>query len=352
MKFFKRWIILLILSFFTMMLLLFPEVSQAAIARGLKICSKSILPALFPFFAVSNLWINLGICQKLSKHLSSVTVRLFHVPGEAANPLVLGAIGGYPVGAFTTADQYTRRLLSKSDAEHILFFCNNAGPAFIFGVLTNQIFENHIIGIALWAIHLVSSFFLGFLFRPVNVPIQPPIKYASAEDLSFLSACTTAVSKAGETALKVCVFVLAFSVITSYTEFFLPIPFRHTVWSLLLIGSLELAGGVHLLASANLSASITFVLSAALLGWGGLCVHCQTITALHQNGLSAKKYLIGKLLHGILSSALSCLLLPFLPLETACFSVASSTIPILPLLLPLFALLPKSSSGKISESHL
>ena len=41
-----------------------------------------------------------------------------------------------------------------------------------------------------------------------------------------------------------------------------------------------------------------------MLGWAGLSVHCQTLSFLCDSGLSAKTYIFGKLLHGIISAGL------------------------------------------------
>src|SRR5699024_5959397 len=55
-------------------------------------------------------------------------------------------------------------------------------------------------------------------------------------------------------------------------------------------------------------------LAAFLLGWAGLSVHCQVLTFLGGSGLSAKTYLAGKLLHGLLSALFTAGLSRVLPL--------------------------------------
>ena len=42
-----------------------------------------------------------------------------------------------------------------------------------------------------------------------------------------------------------------------------------------------------------------------MLGWAGLSVHCQVLSFLNEAGLSARTYLLGKLLHGLLSACLA-----------------------------------------------
>ena len=60
-----------------------------------------------------------------------------------------------------------------------------------------------------------------------------------------------------------------------------------------LTGALELSGGFSALQNAG--GTLLFPLAAALVNWGGLCVHLQAAEALGSAGLSVKPYLRGKL---------------------------------------------------------
>lgn len=299
-------------------LLLFPKVTVQAAAGGLSVCAQAILPSLFPFFAVTNLWVSLGYAGRLSRAASGIMEPVFHLPGEAASALVLGCVGGYPVGAQVTARLYREQRVDRETASQMLFFCSNAGPAFIFGVVGAGVFQRAAIGAALYGIHLCSALLLGFLFRPGQ---RPPHKALSEEQPAprpISQAFTAAVRNAGETALQVCVFVLFFSILTGFLCYFSPAAVGETAWFSVLLGSLELAGGARLLAKAVCPAAWKLCAAAFLLGWGGLCVHSQTLALLADTDLPAKRYLLGKLLHGLLSGVLAFLAAPFLPLPVAC----------------------------------
>ena len=56
-------------------------------------------------------------------------------------------------------------------------------------------------------------------------------------------------------------------------------------------------------------------MAAFMLGWAGVSVHCQVLSFLGDSGLSARTYLIGKLLHGGFSAALVWLLTRLFPLS-------------------------------------
>ena len=331
------------------LLLLAPDRSAEAISQGLRVCAGSILPVMFPFFVWSELWIRMGFAQSMCRFLGPVTIKLFHLPEEAASALILGAIGGYPAGAQVTARLYGSGQLTKKEAEATLLFCNNAGPAFILGVLGGGLFQSTAIGLALWAVHLLAAWIPGFLFRPKDVPSRRNSP-RSKNTVPFLPALTEAIGQAGQTTLHVCTFVLLFSILFQHLRAFLP----ESVFTTVLLGSLELAGGCSRLGALGLSQETVFVICAGLLGWGGLCVHCQTVSLLQQNGLLSRTHWLGKALHALCSTALACLAAPLLPLQIPCFA-AVHRIPVeaISLLTSLTVLIfLKSSSGKTTDHRI
>ena len=83
---------------------------------------------------------------------------------------------------------------------------------------------------------------------------------------------------------------------------------------------LELSSGVAALPSGISSVPM----AAFLLGWGGLSVHCQTMSVLEGSGLSIRPCLIGKFLHGVLSAALTALALKLWPQAIAASDLLTS----------------------------
>ena len=68
-------------------------------------------------------------------------------------------------------------------------------------------------------------------------------------------------------------------------------------------GLLELTSGVRQLSGG----CSDFVMAAFLCSWGGLSVHCQTLSLLQGSGLSTRCYWAGKLLQAIFSALLATL---------------------------------------------
>ena len=127
-------------------LLRWPEAAAAAAKSGLLLCGDLIIPSLFPFFILSTLTVSLGFSSLLGRLLEPMMQPLFHQSGAGASALVLGFIGGYPVGAKTVCTLYQEQLCSREQAQCLLAFCNNSGPAFIVGAAGIAVFQSAKIG--------------------------------------------------------------------------------------------------------------------------------------------------------------------------------------------------------------
>ena len=142
-----------------------PEEALEAARGGVTLCLNVIIPSLFPFFVLSALVVDLGLSRYFGRALQWMMRPLFHVSGTCASALALGLIGGYPVGDRTAVSLYEKGLCSKTEAERMLAFCNNSGPAFILGVVGVGVFSSSRAGIFLYLAHAAASLCVGFLYR-------------------------------------------------------------------------------------------------------------------------------------------------------------------------------------------
>ena len=108
--------------------------------------------------------------------------------------------------------------------------------------------------------------------------------------------------------LNVCAFVVVFQVFTRLLLCALNASFRASLPCALLIGFFELTSGVMALPNTRAG----FLACAALLAWGGLSVHCQTLSVLSASPLRGKLYLRGKAVQALISLILAFPALPVL----------------------------------------
>ena len=207
----KRKLWALILVSVMVLLLWRSAVAAEAVRRGLTLCARSVIPALFPYFVVSGLFISLGFADGVGRRLEPLTRRLFGVGGAGASAFFLGLLGGYPVGGRTVGQLYRAGRLSKDEAERLLAFCNNAGPSFILGVVGVGCFGSLRTGIYLYLVHAFSAVLVGILFRKKAPVSGQKVRYSAA--FEPIAAFVRAVGEAAEGMVRLCGFVVFFLVI-------------------------------------------------------------------------------------------------------------------------------------------
>lgn len=311
-------------------LVIYPQEAIAAMSSGLSLCGNVIIPALFPFLVLSSLVVELGMSRYLGRLLEPVMFPLFRINGTCSTALALGFLGGYPVGAQTAIRLYQSGQCSRTEAERLLAFCNNCGPAFILGVVGAGVFGSSNAGILLYLAHIAASLLVGFLFRwykPRETPLHSATQHADIQAVRLPQAFTKSIIGALQSSLNICSFILFFAValemlsITGVMDFLsgiltlllTPAGFDNQSARQLLIGLLEMSSGVSSLTYKSSSSQLP--IAAFILGWAGLSVHCQVMAFLSGSGLSLRTYLAGKFLHGIFSAALMSLLSRIVPLE-------------------------------------
>lgn len=274
------------------------ESVRRSAAAALALCAQSVIPALFPFFVVSNLLLTFGFGNWAAPLFSGFMTPLFRLPGAAASPLLLGLIGGYPIGAQTAVTLYRRGELTADEAQRLLMFCNNSNPVFLISVLGSGMFGSFRIGIYLWLIHILSALLTGILFRgkgPDRRNHRPPV--LSSEPISFPTALVQAVRSGAFSMLSVSAFIVFFYVLAH------PFATIGGRLSTCLIGFTELFSLTPLLSADRFS----LVLSSACAGWGGLSVLCQTASVLDDTDLSLYPCIRGKATQSLLAALLTLL---------------------------------------------
>ena len=310
-------------------LLLWPQEAMEAAREGLRLCYDVIVPSLFPFFVLSSLVVDLGLASYLGRALEGVMRPLFHVPGACASAFALGFVGGYPVGARTALSLYQKGMCTKTEAERLLSFCNNSGPAFILGVVGAGVFASSRVGLLLYLAHAAASVCVGLLFRFYRRGERGADRAVPRfQAQRFTAAFTGAVQGALSSVLNICAFVVFFTVVLrllflsgllpalagALGRLFAPLGFSQLWAQRLLTGVLELSSGVSSLSGGGATAG-GLSMAAFLLGWAGLSVHCQVLSFLGGSGLSVRTYLGGKLLHGGIAALFTALLARAFPLE-------------------------------------
>lgn len=305
--------------------------------EGVQLCLQTVIPSLFPLVVLSGI-LNGAILGAESKVLSPIA-KLLHIPQRAVSLLMVGFLGGYPMGASCVAVAVKNGAIAKRDGERMLAFCSNCGPAFIFG-MGMQLFPSLWICFIAWGIHILSALITGMLTGGY-----------STQDASCLKASSTSISHVLQNSVKVmasiCGWVVIFRVLIGFAEQWIlwatPISVRTMI-----AGILEISNGVCSLSSID-GLGERLAIFCFLISIGGGCVWLQTVTVCE--GLDISLYFPGKLTQGAISVLLSLCVQPLFSTQERCqFGVVS--IAICAIVCVIFALWTKKCANSIGKVQL
>lgn len=262
--------------------------------NGISLCLNTVIPSLFPFFLFSILLNNTLTGTQLA--VLRPFGKLLGIPAGAESLMLLGFLGGYPVGAQCITESYKSKGLNRQDAHRMLGFCSNAGPAFIFG-MGSSLFTRKSVLWLLWGIHIASALLTGLLLpnKSRRICTLPQGKHLTISQALNKAVCTIA---------SVCGWVIIFRVLLSFLQ-------NWCLWligneeQVFVVGLMELSNGCYRLFDIA-SEGGRFVMCAGILGFGGLCVAMQTVSV--TNGLGVGLYFPGKVIQGSISLLMSGLL--------------------------------------------
>lgn len=335
----KRNFLALLFLFFTACLLIFSGSNLPAIKSGLKLWANYVIPSLFPFFVATELLMHTNIINLFGRILNSYMRPLFNISGEGAFAFIMGIISGYPVGAKIASKFRENDICSKAECERLLSFTNNSGPLFIIGTVGILMYQNTTIGILLFITHLLGCLSVGFIFRfwkrndnSKNYSTKRNYNYLSDKNNANLAnlgeVLAESITNSISTILLIGGFVVIFSSIisilrasgilnilcTSITPIFNLLHIDPNFISGILTGFLEITNGIQTISSINCkNFSVNLIITAFLLGFGGISVFLQVFSITSKTDLSIKPYIYGKILHGLFAAFYTFILIQIFP---------------------------------------
>lgn len=288
-----------IVSAFSMaIIILDSKTALSGAMEGIDLCIRTVIPSLFPFLFLSVL-LNTSLTGHSIPMIRPIG-KLCGIPAGGESLLILGLVGGYPVGAQGICDAVDNKKLTADTAKRMLGFCSNAGPSFIFGMCAG-FFSSSLVPWFLWLIQIISAILLGMIL---------PRKHYDSIHLSTQALITPskALHKALRSMATICGWVILFRVILCIcSRWFLWLfpPLVQVGFS----GMLELSNGCCNLAAIE-NESIRFLFASVFLSFGGLCVCMQTASVTSKLGLGL--YVPGKVTQSVISLLLAILFQPIL----------------------------------------
>ncbi len=267
------------------------------IKKGMALCSDSVIPSLFIFTIICIFMVSAELLKN-NKIVDFISLIIFGTKGEIGAITLLSLVSGYPVGGALINELYLSRKINRESAQKMLCYCINAGPAFVIGIIGNKLYNSHEIG----TIILISSLFSAIISaRILNTKTSTlPSTLVTNGEVDYIGTFIRAVNVSVKNMAAVCGWVLVSSAIIEVIS---------KAKSLKFIGCLlEVTAGT---VTAAQNYSIYFV--AFLVGFGGISVHLQAMSAAKDILPSYPKIFLWKTLQGALTALFTYILLKIFP---------------------------------------
>lgn len=321
MKYFiKNFVFASMFTILFVILLIHAQDTKYYAYTGLNIWYQHMLPALLPFMILSGLMIDLKLDGYIIKPFKFVIRPLFQISDAGIYTLFMGFLCGFPMGAKIAAMEYKEGNISQKEAEYLLCFCNNFGPAYFFSFICNNIYSQKLMLSGLFVLYGLPLLY-GLILRhsiyknedfcsqndirnnkksKMGISIKNLITYTNSNIIKSLS----------QIGLLGGYMILCNMLMSAVTVFINHLPSLITPDSTKRLETffycvLEISGGILSLKSLNLSETVSFITAHAALAFNGLSCHLQTFHLISDCPFSRKKYM----LHKMILCSITCILL-------------------------------------------
>ena len=305
----KRMILIALLAAMILLIVLFPAEALLSARQGWALWAQMIVPSLLPFFVAVNTIGEMGGTRAVSRIIGKAMYPLFRCPSVTGFVLVCSMLAGYPLGAKMIGSLLENGTVTKQQAARMLPLCSTSGPLFILGAVGAGILQNVRAGVCILIAHYLAVIFTGVVCSRFykDDPKAMRSHMNTAKPLPFGQAFGKSIRAGMESMLIIGGCVVFFSVALGFltnTGFAAQLSAHSPVFTVLLKGFVELSNGCA--AAGALTGALSVGLCAAIISWGGLCVHAQALALL--GDVDKRPFFIGKALHAIIAFLLAMLL--------------------------------------------
>lgn len=271
----------LIIPVLLFVLLLCPQPASDGVRSALNLWLTGLIPSLLPALLLTRLLFRLPAFSRLP---------------PAAGVVLLGYIGGFPLGAITASDYVSQGRLSLKEAQLLVNHCNQPGPAFLINYVALNYLEGFSPAALLVCVYGPSVLLLtgGYLSgqytgrQSDSAPMQqadgkPP--FLRELEADFFSCC--------EALVRIGLYLMLFSVFIQYLKQKEGFPLHITAY---LAGLLEITSGLPLLALLSIAQDLRIIIIIAACCFGGMSFLFQTASYIIPHGMSIISYVKRRLL--------------------------------------------------------
>ena len=285
------------------------ELAIKYVKDGLSVCVSTLIPALFPFMVISDIFVRSGGADTLGALCRAPMRVLFGVSGAGAVAVVLGALCGFPIGARCAVSLFDAGKITKDECERLIAISSSPSSAFLISAVGITLFGSRALGRALYIATLASSLIVGVALNLISKRKKEPTQtlstpsYTAPQKKFGMASVSDAIASSAEAMLKICAFVVFFNAFTgTLCEMLDACSFPHELRAVI-CSIFELTGGVREAARVSPEA-LGAALAAFAAGWSGVSVHLQIASICGDREISLRPYILSKLASGALTAAM------------------------------------------------
>ena len=306
----------LLCIFSVTLLLKFPLLSTEGIRRGLELCAGTMIPSLFPFLVISSFAVSSGILELSGDKAENFFKKTIGLSPTAGMVVFFSLWSGFPVGCSMASDLLSQNKISADEAKRIMLSSVNAGPAFVICAVGTMMLSSLRAGVIIYASLTLASLIITFISQFVLPDCKEKNKTVS-EPSDFSESLVTSVYCASKSMFSICGWILLFSCFLNIASG----KSENENISTILNALAEVSLGCK-----SFAKSASPVILCAVIGWGGLCVHCQVLPFVRKSGLKLRYFFCGRILHSMLSSLICAGLVKIFPCDISVFSSGTTAV--------------------------
>lgn len=283
-----------------------PEATFQYAYEGLYQWAAKMVPTLFPFMMISSIMVYSGADLELGRMLSHVLRKLYRYSSYGLYALFMGFFCGFPMGAKVVSDLYEKEKISRSEADTLLSFCNNIGPAYFMGIIIPILhecgYQNTLPFVfGMYGIPAVYGIVMGRL-HAAEIPDTPSAGVRPHTSGTPQISLAASLKRSCMDNTQSLILLGGYITFTNAFRIFLDLMPLSVNSKNLLSSFLEIIGGVQAVYTTTLlpDQKVFWIMTA--LCFGGISCIMQTSSFLERSGLSISHYLKHKVMTTLISA--------------------------------------------------
>ena len=298
---------------FMFLLLTSPVAALEGASYGLTLWYRTLFPTLMPFMVLSSFIVYTGCAKPIGTVFLPLT-KLLKLPKSAGYCILTGFLCGYPMGAYVCGQLDETDELDEQTSAFLAPVCNNVSPMFMISYICISCIGDIKYSLPVMAVLIGSAFGCMIFFRmPLIVHSKKNMADSSYTgemtdkniNISTSQALTRSVESALSASLKLCIYVMLFSIAGSIIG---QISFIPDTTKAALMSLMEITAGLDKISGLNIALKYKILMMLSFTAFGGMSSVLQTMSLWSGKNFHLKNYILYKL--GIAAfTALTALLL-------------------------------------------